>query len=105
MTRNVELTTDAVEEVTHASQWYDDRQDGLGLVFVAAVDRAINHLARWPHAGAPVDDVDPDLDVRTVRVERFPYSLAYVLHESKAIVIAVIHDRRRPRYWIDRLDG
>jgi plasmid stabilization system protein ParE len=99
---NVQLTSDAIEELEYASQWYEKRQDGLGLVFIAAVDRAAGQLAKWPHAGSPVDDIDTDLEVRTVRVERFPYSLAYVVHEGKATVIAVIHDRRRPRYWIDR---
>ncbi len=39
-----------------------------------------------------------------MRVERFPCYAAYVVQESGATVVAIAHERRRPRYWIDRLD-
>ena len=35
----------------HAARWYEQRHAGLGLAFVAAVDRAVESIVRWPQAG------------------------------------------------------
>ena len=37
-------------------------------------------------------------------IDRFRYGLVYVVHEEHAHVVAFAHSRRRPRYWIDRVD-
>jgi toxin ParE1/3/4 len=100
----VGLTAEAVDELRDASAWYEERRVGLGLVFVAAVDRAVDRIARWPGAGVLVDGVDPQLQVRRVPVERFPYSLAYVVGDDGVTVVAVVHGRRRPRYWVGRVE-
>lgn len=99
----VDLTSEASDELRQASRWYEDRRAGLGLAFVAAVDRAINQVARWPRTGAPVEGVGSDLEVRRMRIERFPYYAAYVVHEGHATIVAIAHERRRPRYWVERL--
>ena len=99
----VDLTGGASDELRDASRWYEERRAGLGLAFVAAVDRAIDQVARWPRTGAPIEGVGPDPEVRRMRIERFPYYAAYVVHEGRATIVAVAHERRRPRYWVDRL--
>ena len=104
MSLPVGLTAEAVDELRDASAWYEERRAGLGLVFVAAVDRAVDRIARWPGAGVLVDGVDPELQVRRVPVGRFPYALAYVVGDDRVTVVAVVHGRRRPRYWIGRVE-
>ena len=99
----VNLTGEASEELRDASRWYEDRRAGLGLAFVAALDRAIDRVARWPRTGALVEDVGSDLEIRRMRVESFPYYVAYVVHEGGATIVAIAHERRRPRYWIERV--
>ena len=100
----VDLTDEASSEIGDASRWYEDRRAGLGLAFLAAIDRAIDQIARWPRTGALIEGVDPRLEVRRMRVDRFPYSAAYIVHEGRATIVAIGHDRRRPRYWVARLD-
>ena len=48
MSLPVKLTAEAVEELSEASAWYEERRVGLGLAFVAAVDRALDQIARRP---------------------------------------------------------
>lgn len=43
-----------------------------------------------------------DLEVRRVSVPRFPYYVAYLGDDEAIVVLAIAHERRRPRYWIDR---
>lgn len=99
----VDLTSEASAELREASRWYEDRRAGLGFAFVAAVDRAIDQVARWPRTGGPIEGVGSDLEVRRMRIERFPYYSAYVLHGGSCHDCAIAHERRRRRYWIERL--
>lgn len=55
MTLSVTVHADAATELEAAAVWYDDQREGLGLQFLAAVDRAIQHARAWPHTGAPVE--------------------------------------------------
>ena len=104
MTAQVRLLGEAVAEVEDASVWYEKRSAGLGLAFLAAVDRSIDHLSRWPITGTLIDGVDESLEVRRMTVGSFPYYLAYFTSEELITVLAVAHERRRPRYWSSRAD-
>ena len=102
MTAPVRFLDEAVAELEDASGWYQQQRSGLGLVFLAAIDRTVDRLSRWPKTGSLIDGVADDLEVRRTPVERFPYYLAYVSDEYGLLVLAVAHERRRPRYWTDR---
>lgn len=104
MTVDVRLLDEAIAELGDASAWYEERQVGLGLVFLAAVDRAIEHVSRWPLTGTLIDGVDESLEVRRMPVGSFPYYLAYISRAAKITILAVAHERRRPRYWTSRAD-
>jgi hypothetical protein len=51
--RPVTLHVEATAELEAAAVWYDEQRAGLGVQFLAAVDRTIQHAVAWPHAGAP----------------------------------------------------
>lgn len=76
----------------------------LGWLFWLRSIRPSNPSARWPNAGAPVTGVGADLDIRRVRVGRFPYQLAYMTEDDRIHILAVAHDRRRPGYWHRRTE-
>lgn len=104
MSRQVRFTLEASAELEDAARWYEQRHIGLGLAVLAAVDVAIESLVRWPRAGAPIDGLPEDLDVRRVPVSRFPYHLAYLVTEDQIHILAIAHDRRRPVYWSGRVE-
>ena len=104
MTPPIRLTSEAKDDLAQAATWYEDRREGLGLAFLAAVDRAIDSIARWPHTGTPIEDVRADLDARRTGVRRFPYYIAYVVRHDHVLVVAVAHERRRPLFWLRRVD-
>jgi len=47
----------------------------------------------------------PEIDYETRRrvVRRFPYSILYRIHIDEIIIVAVMHQKQKPSYWIDRL--
>jgi toxin ParE1/3/4 len=103
VTAEVRFVDEAVKELDDAVLWYEDRREGLGLAFVAALDRAIESIARHPHAAALIEGVSEDLEVRRISVRRFPYFVAYLVINDAVVVLAVAHEHRRPRYWSDRV--
>jgi toxin ParE1/3/4 len=105
VTIEVSFVDEAVGEVDDAVLWYQERRDGLGLAFLAALDGAVESIKRWPRVGALVEGVAEDLEVRRVPVPRFPYFIAYLVGDERIVVLAVAHERRRPRYWGHRAES
>jgi toxin ParE1/3/4 len=93
------LEPEAVEELEAAASWYEAKQKGLGVEFVAAVDDALSIAREAPLAFATALGAD---DVHRVPVERFPYVAVYLVTAETLHVIAIAHARRRPLYWLGR---
>ncbi len=104
MSRRALFGPDASAELREAARWYEQRHTGLGARFVVEVDVAVRSAARWPHSGAPVPGVREELQLRRLRVGRFPYHVVYLLADDVIHVLAVAHDRRRPGYWASRVE-
>lgn len=88
----------ALAEAEEAQLWYENKREGLGETFAAAVERAINRITEAPHFARADGD-----EVRRLVLERFPYSVVYVVLDSRIVVLAVAHSRRQPGYWRHRL--
>ncbi|MDO8542037.1 MAG: hypothetical protein Q7S40_16490 [Opitutaceae bacterium] len=60
----------------------------------AATARIEGHPRAWPRLRG---------DVRKCVVEDFPYKLLYIIEPDRLHVVALMHGKRRPDYWIERL--
>jgi hypothetical protein len=56
----VRFVDDAVKELDDAVLWYEDRREGLGLAFVAALDLAVESIVREPRAALLIEGVSQD---------------------------------------------
>jgi len=101
----VRFSPEAAAELRDAAGWYEERHAGLGSTFLAAVDSVVARLTVWPGTGSPVEGLGAHLDVRRAPLGRFPYHLAYLVTDDAVQVLAVAHDRRRPRYWSGRTES
>lgn len=90
----------ANDELTDACDWYDQQQDGLGARFKSAVRDAARQIARTPLL-FPVELED----VRRYVINRFPYTLRYVVRGAEVWILAVSHQHRRPDYWVERINS
>jgi plasmid stabilization system protein ParE len=83
--------------------WYEDQQSELGDRFAAAVDAAVQRIARWPKSGSPaVRDEDDEIIERRLATPGFPYAIRYRVVEGTLLVMAVAHQHRRPDFVADR---
>jgi plasmid stabilization system protein ParE len=103
MTVRFRTEPEASGELAEARLWYERRRAGLGLVFLEAIDAALEFIAGFPEAGSPVTDVPRDLGVRRVPVRRFPFHVVYLELPGVIRILAFAHDRRLPGYWRSRI--
>ncbi|MCJ7615596.1 MAG: type II toxin-antitoxin system RelE/ParE family toxin [Desulfobacterales bacterium] len=88
---------EAESEVDEVARYYESRSFGLGASFLDTIEKAIEEILARPTAYQLVSK-----DVRRKLLGRFPYSFLYVIEEDVIRVIAVAHQKRRPKYWSNR---
>ena len=103
---HLELHPEARSELRSAALWYDERRPGLGDEFIAEVSAALDRIGdgpescpEWPRTRA----VSPL--IRKATIQRFPYLIAFEKHEQHVLVLAVAHAKRRPLYWLRRVNS
>lgn len=98
MTRELVIRPEAEAELNEGFVWYENRLPGLGSEFLLCVDAALNTILRNP-------EMYPSLlrDVRQALVRRFPYTIFYVVEETRIVMLAIFHAKRDPKKWHDRL--
>lgn len=102
MARPIRIEPEAQAELDEAAVWYEAQRSGLGVEFLDAAEAAIRRLTSTPHTATPVPDVPPDLPVRRLFVQRFPYSVVFLDLPDQIRILAFAHARRRPGYWQGR---
>lgn len=94
----VEFTLAAEFELDDAVTYYNAVKPGLGLEFVDEVAAAVARIVEFPDAWQRLKG-----GVRRCQLHRFEYGLVYRVHGKVATVYAVMHLKRRPGYWRERL--
>lgn len=95
---NSEFLPEADEEFREAVLYYENEAPGVGLRFVAEVRRGVTFITENPFAA-----VDVGSGIRRKVLNHFPYSLLYAVESELVVIVAVAHQKRRPRYWRGRL--
>ncbi len=96
---NVRFLTLAGKEVDEAAAWYEAQAESLSRDFLDELDRAVRLIRIYPLLAQQIEP-----EIRRFLFARFPYSLIYGINQETIVVIAVAHQRREPRYWLDRVE-
>ena len=99
---NVRFTAAALAEYEAAATWFDHTSPGTGQDFVDAITQAEATIAAMPQTWPQWPGARPG--TRRYLVPGWPYSIAYRVNGNEIVVIAVVHQRRRPGYWFQRRD-
>ena len=94
----VRFLLQAEEEMIEAAIYYEMQVEGLGKNFLDIIEGAVAETAEnleiWP-------EIEQGIQRRLIR--RFPYSILYIVYENELVIIAIMHQKQKPRYWIGRL--
>jgi plasmid stabilization system protein ParE len=88
----------AEAEFSHAIQYYEDMEPGLGQDFAVEVYSAIQRAVAYPRIWVVLEG-----EVRRALARRFPYGILYSEEDEGILIVAVMHLHRDPDYWKGRV--
>jgi toxin ParE1/3/4 len=82
---------DAFLDLVEAFDWYEEKQIGLGTVFLDEVEKCYERIKRSPHQFSSYNNQ------RIALLPRFPYKIVFEIEENTIVVYAVYHHKRDPK--------
>ena len=95
---NIRIISCAEQELVDAVDHYNEQCSGLGFEFAAEVKNTLSRIVSFPKAW-------PLFSERTRRcmTSRFPFGILYQIRADHILVIAIMHLKRDPKKWQERL--
>jgi len=94
----VEFLEPAENELKEAISYYNEQNEGLGFEFALEVQKTIERISQYPDAWTELSK-----RTRRCRCNRFPYGIIYYLKDDLIIIVAIMHFKRKPDYWKNRI--
>ena len=92
------LRKEAEQDIKDAHDWYKIQRQNLGVAFLSELQRTLQVIEEHPELYEPVWK-----SVRRALCKRFPYAIYYLNNNSRIVVLAVLHQRRRQAEWKKRI--
>jgi plasmid stabilization system protein ParE len=89
----------AKKDIKAGAMWYEEKQVGLGKIFLQKVREKADFIRQNPTAIAVRYD-----QTRCAILDTFPFMIHFQVEESeqKIIISAVFHSSRNPKQWTKR---
>ncbi len=95
---DVVLVPEAQLELIETLEWIAERSFERALAFDAAyaeIERKIGEHPEW------FPEIEPG--IRRALMQRFRYAVLFTPRDLDVLIVAVMHQHRRPGYWRDRV--
>ena len=86
------IKPEAEKDMTNTFEWYERKRKGLGYDFLLQVDAGFRFITRNPLSLRKRYKA-----TRQHIIKRFPYSILYIVEDTKVIVLGVVHGGRNPK--------
>lgn len=87
----------AKKELLETRDYYDELVYGLGNKFIIEVEYIINRIKTNPLL-FPIYFKD----FRKALLRKFPFAIIYKEGGTHIYILAIAHQKRKPKYWINR---
>ncbi|MGB5288814.1 MAG: type II toxin-antitoxin system RelE/ParE family toxin [Ignavibacteriaceae bacterium] len=88
----------ASKELLEVRDYYDDLVYRLGEKFIIEIEICLNIIKTNPLAYPVVKQ-----NILKAVVIKFPYSILYRVEKNNIYILAVMHQKRKPKYWVERM--
>ncbi len=85
------------DEIKASYTWYQTQAIGLGDDFLDELESAYHAISELPQTWPFFQK-----KFRRFLLSRFPFSIIYKENDNLIYVVAVMHNSRKPEYWLDR---
>lgn len=91
------VKAEAIQDMTEAFDWYENKRTGLGSEFLDELNEYFNRITHNP------EHYQSYRNQRVAVMYRFPYKIVYEIEqEGMVVVYAVYHDKRNPKKLFER---
>lgn len=98
MKRQLEFHPEVTNDIKGSYLWYEDKLQGLGDRFLTELEDGYTSIQNFPDTWANFQ-----YEFKRYILNKFPFSILYKVTKEKIVVVAIMHNSRKPNYWIDRL--
>ena len=88
---------DVSNEIKVSYNWYQEKAEGLGEDFINELESAYRAIIEFPQTWPKFQK-----GFRRFLLSRFPFSVIYRINGNEIYVVAVMHQSRKPNYWVNR---
>jgi len=94
MTYPIYQIPEAEINILNALEWYASQRVGLDDDFLLSLEAELNSILRNPFLYASLHK-----QTRRALMARFPYAVFFIVEETEILILAVVHQRRKPSVW------
>lgn len=84
-------------EISSSYNWYQKQAIGLGNDFLNELESSYGAIVELPDTWPKIQK-----GFRRFLLSKFPFSIIYKVFENNIYVVAVMHNSRKPGYWVER---
>lgn len=88
------LTTEARLDIKEASEWYEEKEKGLGRRFTKTIREEISYVAKNSESIALRYK-----EIRTCVVSVFPYMIHFYTENNILVIVGVLHTSLSTKKW------
>ena len=88
----------AEKDIDEAFLWFELQKEGLGFEFIESISETFEKIMNYPFANQLAYK-----NLRKTVIKRFPYLIFYFVDNDLIHIVAVMHSRRNPNFWKQRL--
>jgi plasmid stabilization system protein ParE len=101
MKYKIKIEPQALSDIQKITDWYNDKQAGLGKRFQKTTIKQIDNLCSNPQVCAIRYK-----QIRCLLVKKFPYMAHFYINEQTSTieVLAVISTSRNPKIWTEKTE-
>lgn len=89
---------DVVKEVKSSYLWYEKQANGLGEDYLAELEISYQAIVELPNTWPKLKK-----GFRRFLLSKFPFSIIYHFNKNTVFVVAIMHNSRKPGYWVERI--
>ncbi|WP_198262613.1 type II toxin-antitoxin system RelE/ParE family toxin [sulfur-oxidizing endosymbiont of Gigantopelta aegis] len=93
----IKFHPEVATDIKESFDWYQKQADGLGDDFLNELESAYQAVSEMPNTWPKFQN-----NFRRFLLSKFPFSIIYRTANEFVYVVAIMHNSRKPKYWLKR---
>jgi len=94
----IKFHPDVSIDIKDSYKWYEEQSIGLGEDFLEEIESSYQAIIDFPNTWIPFS-----YGFKRYLLSKFPYSVIYKNDEDSIYIVSIMHNSRKPNFWLDRL--